>query len=109
MPDEHRRGLLDTNVVILREWLSVADLPDELAISVVTLAELSAGPHLVRGDDLDAHRERARRVLVLQRAENEFDPFVFDAPVARVYGQLCGAVSAAGRTPRRTGPPAAPR
>ncbi|MDN5761181.1 MAG: type II toxin-antitoxin system VapC family toxin [Microlunatus sp.] len=100
MADESRRGLIDTNIVILRDWIAFDDLPGEVAISCVTLAELSAGPHLVRGDDPTARRERARRVAVLQRAENEFDPLVFDAPAARVLGQLSGAVVTAGRTPR---------
>jgi hypothetical protein len=50
------------------------------------LAELSAGPHLVRGDDSHARRERARRTAVLQRAEHEFDPlesWLVIVPVAR--------------------------
>ena len=45
-----RRGLLDTNIMILRSWIDPDDLPDEMAISAVTLAELSAGPHEVRPD-----------------------------------------------------------
>ena len=45
-----RRGLLDTNIMILRSWIAPEELPDEMAISAVTLAELSAGPHEVRPD-----------------------------------------------------------
>jgi predicted nucleic acid-binding protein len=101
MAAEVRRGLIDTNIVILRDWVPAADLPNELAISAVTLAELSAGPHLVRGDDPSARRERARRTAILQRTEHEFDPLTFDAPAARIFGQLSGALSMAGRTPRR--------
>jgi predicted nucleic acid-binding protein/pimeloyl-ACP methyl ester carboxylesterase len=82
-----------------------AELPDKVAISAITLAELSAGPHEVRGNaeqsDYDEHAERARRLDVLQRAENEFDPNPFDAEAARVYGRVCAAVIAAGRKPRR--------
>lgn len=100
-PPDLRRGLVDTNIVILRDWISAGSLPDEVAISVVTLAELSAGPHLVRGDDSHARRERARRTAVLQRAEHEFDPLVFDAAAARVFGQLSGALSEVGRSARR--------
>jgi len=40
--------MLDTNVLILRRWVNPAELPDEMAISAITLAELSAGPHEVR-------------------------------------------------------------
>jgi hypothetical protein len=45
------RGLLDTNILILRRWVDQAELPAEMAISAVTLPELSAGPHEVRGNN----------------------------------------------------------
>ncbi|MCK9897506.1 type II toxin-antitoxin system VapC family toxin [Frankia sp. AgB32] len=106
MSGEHpRQGLLDTNILILRRWIDPAELPDEVAISAVTLAELSAGPHEVRRNDeqgrYDEHEERARRMETLQRVENEFDPVPFDAEAARAYGRLSAAVVAAGRKPRR--------
>ncbi|MBM9510457.1 type II toxin-antitoxin system VapC family toxin [Actinacidiphila acididurans] len=105
MPAEHEQGLSDTDIVILRKWIDPEELPAEVAISAVTLAELSAGPHEVRRndeqDDYDEHAERARRLDVLQRAENEFDPVPFDAEAARIYGRLCAAVIGAGRKPRR--------
>lgn len=73
-----RQGLLDTNILILRRWIEPDELSDEMAISAVTLAELSAGPHQVRRKDeqdlYDEHEERARRTETLQRAESEFDP-----------------------------------
>ena len=100
-----RQGMLDTNILILRRWIDPAELPDEMAISAVTLAELSAGPHEVRGNDeqdlYDEHEERARRTEILQRAESEFDPVPFDAEAARVYGRVTSAVIATGRKPRR--------
>ena len=100
-----RRGLLDTNIMILRSRIAPEDLPDEMAISAVTLAELSAGPHEVRSDtEQDVYfeaTERARRLDVLQRAEHEFDPIPFDADAARAYGRVTAAVIAAGRKPRR--------
>ncbi len=101
MPAEHRRGLLDTNILILRRWIDPAQLPDEMAISAVTLAELSAGVHLVAGEDGGARDERARRTDILQRAEHEFDPLPFDVEAARAFGRLTAAVQAIGRTPRR--------
>jgi predicted nucleic acid-binding protein len=67
-------------------------------------AELSAGPHQVRRSnehsDYDEHAERARRMDVLQRAENEFDSIPFDVEAARMYGRICAAVVSAGREPR---------
>jgi predicted nucleic acid-binding protein len=99
------QGLLDTNIMILRKWINPAELPDHMAISAVTLAELSAGPHQVRRNDeqsdYDEHAERARRLDVLQRAENEFDPIPFDAEAARIYGRVTAAVITAGCKPRR--------
>lgn len=99
------QGMLDTNILIMRRWVDPAELPDEMAISAITLAELSAGPHLVRSDDEQTeyheYAERARRLDVLQRAENEFDPIPFDAEAARAFGRVTAAVRAAGRTPRR--------
>jgi predicted nucleic acid-binding protein len=103
--EPRRQGLLDTNIVILRAWIDPATLPDEMAITAITLAELSAGPHEVRGNNeqsaYDAHTERARRMDILQRAEHEFDPIPFDAEAARLYGRVSAAVVAAGRKPRR--------
>jgi predicted nucleic acid-binding protein len=103
--DSHPRGLLDTNIMILRRWIDHSELPAEMAISAVTLAELSAGPHQVRRDDeqagYDEHAERARRLDVLQRAESEFDPIPFDAEAARIYWRVTAAVIATGRKPRR--------
>jgi predicted nucleic acid-binding protein len=100
-----RQGLLDTNILILRRWIEPDELPDEMAISAVTLAELSAGPHQVHRNDeqdlYDEHEERARRTETLQRAESEFDPVPFDAEAARTYGRVAAAVIVAGRKPRR--------
>ena len=105
MPVEYAQGLLDTNLVILRKWLDPAELPAEVAITAITLAELSAGPHEVRRNeeqsDYDEHAERGRRLDILQRAENEFDPIPFDTEAARIYGRVCAAVIGAGRKPRR--------
>lgn len=105
VPNSWAQGLIDTNIMILWRWIDPAELPDEMAISVITLAELSAGVHQVRRDDEQGyyheHAERARRLVVLQRAENEFDPIPFEVEAARAYGRVTAAVIAAGRKPRR--------
>ncbi|MGO9079944.1 MAG: type II toxin-antitoxin system VapC family toxin [Streptosporangiaceae bacterium] len=90
------RGLIDTNIVIHLGALGAADLPREMVISAVTLAELSAGPHHAS----DAG-ERARRMSVLQHAEATFEPLPFDAQAARAFGLVSAAVLATGRKPRR--------
>ena len=89
--DLPRQGLLDTSILLLRRWIDPGELPDEMAISSITLAELSVGPHEVHGNDeqdlYDEHAERARRLEILQRAESEFDPVPFDAEGARIGGR----------------------
>lgn len=104
-PNTPTRGVVDTNIMILRRWVDTAELPEEMAITAITLAELSAGPHEVRrGDeqsDYDEHAERARRLDVLQRVEHEFDPIPFDAEAARAYGRVSAAIISVGRKPRR--------
>jgi len=87
--------LLDTSVVIDLDHLSRADLPAEIAISAITLAELTAGPHTT-----DDPRERAVRQDRLQRVEATFDPIPFDDQAARAYGRISAAVAAAGRKAR---------
>jgi predicted nucleic acid-binding protein len=88
-------GLLDTSVVIELDRIDVSSLPQEVAISAVTLAELAAGPHATH----DPH-ERARRQDRLQRIEATVDPLPFDAAAARAYGRVYAAVSAGGRKAR---------
>jgi predicted nucleic acid-binding protein len=94
---EHRnpRGLIDTSVVIDLERVAAAELPEELAVSAVTLAELAAGPHATADP-----AERARRQDRLQRVEATFDPLPFDVAAARAYGPIYAAVISAGREAR---------
>ena len=90
-------GLLDTSVAI--DWgdpTVATALPDEAAICAITLAELTAAPHLASSSD-----ERARRQARLQQVEATFDAIPFDAPAARSYGQVVAAVLAVGRSHRR--------
>lgn len=89
-------GLIDTSVVV--DWDDprvAAALPEEVAVSTITMAELAAGPHLTADP-----AERARRQARLQQAEALFDPIDFDRTAARSYGQVVAAISAAGRPHR---------
>lgn len=96
MSERLDQGLLDTSVVVDLDVLDPAQLPREVAISVVTLAELSAGPSATH--DVS---ERARRQDRLQRTEAVFDPLPFDVDAARAYGRVYAAVVEQGRQPRR--------
>jgi predicted nucleic acid-binding protein len=69
VPDQLARGLLDTSVIVDLDRLDASQLPEEVAISAVTLAELAAGPSAT----MDV-AERARRQDRLQRIEATFDP-----------------------------------
>ena len=91
----HPRGLVDTSVVIDLELVDLADLPLELAVSAITMAELAAGPHATADPP-----ERARRQDRLQRAEATFDPLPVDVAIARAYGRVYTAVAVAGRKAR---------
>ena len=97
MPERLRapRGILDTSVVIDLDKLDAADLPVEVAISALTLAELAAGPHATT-DPI----ERGARQDRLGRAEAAFDALAFDADAARAYGRVFAVVTASGQKAR---------
>ncbi len=89
-------GLLDTSVVV--DWHDpavVAALPDEIAISAITAAELASGPQLA-ADAVEAAKRQAR----LQEVESILEPIPFDAAAARSYGLVVAAVVREGRKPR---------
>lgn len=89
-------GLLDTSVVI--DWHDpavVAALPDEMAISAITSAELAAGPHLAATSS-----EAAKRQARLQEVESKLEPIQFDGSAVRSYGLVVAAVASGGRKPR---------
>ena len=96
MSETDSRGLLDTSVVIDFDLIDSARLPNEAAISAVTVAELAAGPHAA-GDAT----ERARRQDRLQWAASQWDPLPVDTEVARAYGRAYTAVRESGRSSRR--------
>ncbi|MHB8335773.1 MAG: PIN domain-containing protein [Acidimicrobiales bacterium] len=89
-------GLLDTSVVIDWDDPSVQTaLPEEIAVSAITLAELAAGPILA-----STVTEQSIRQARLQQTEATFEPIPFDAAAARSFGQIVAAVASTGRTHR---------
>lgn len=89
----HPRGILDTSTVILLEKLTDAKtLPNEPLITAVTLAELSVGPLVAKGES-----ERVARQTQLQQAEADFEPLPFDADAARAFGRVAASLRRAGR------------
>ncbi len=77
------------------ERLRARDLPHEVCVSAVTMAELAAGPHATADP-----QQRALRIERLQGAEATFDQLPFDLAAARAYGRVYAAVTAAGRSAR---------
>ena len=89
-------GLLDTSVVV--DWhdpVVVEALPDQMAISAITAAELAAGPHLAA-----TPFEAAKRQARLQEVEAKLEPLGFDGAAVRSYGLVVAAVVRDGRKPR---------
>jgi predicted nucleic acid-binding protein len=96
----HLGGLGDTSILIFLERLTADQLPAELLISAVSLAELSAGVRSAQ----DA-AERSQRILRLQRVEATFSPLPFDVEAARHCGVIAAGVvkrPQASRTRRRS-------
>lgn len=90
-----RRGLLDTNTLILLGTLvDPSVLPEQPLISPITLAELSVGPLVARDAD-----ERAARQAHLQQAEADFEPLPFDVDAARAFGRVAASLHRSGRKP----------
>jgi predicted nucleic acid-binding protein len=92
------RGLLDTSVFIADEQdrpLATDHLPDEAAISVVTLAELELGVHLAASELV-----RGRRLRTLQATQSTYVALPVDDAVASAFAELVATARRAGRRPR---------
>lgn len=79
------RGLADTSIFIARESgrpLEVESLPDELAVSVITIGELRAGVLAARSVEA-----RDRRLATLTAAL-QLDPVPVDEAVAAEWARL---------------------
>lgn len=88
------RGVADTSVFIAREVdrpLDVAALPDELAVSVITIGELRAG--VLVADDVET---RDRRLSTLAAALS-LEPLPIDGRVADAWARLRVSLRDAGR------------
>jgi predicted nucleic acid-binding protein len=92
----HEAAVVDTNVIAALNLYDPSELPDAMLIASVTLGELSYGPHAT-----DDPVKRAGRMAMLQYVEATFDSLPYDQDAARLYGQICAAVRAAGREPRK--------
>ena len=91
------RGLLDTSVFIADEQGRplAGQLPDEAAISVVTLAELELGVHLAASESV-----RGRRLRTLLAARSTYVALPVNDAVASAFAELVATARRAGRRPK---------
>jgi len=92
------RGLLDTSVFIADEHgrdLDVGQLPDEAAISVVTLAELELGVHMAASE-----QARGQRLRTLRGTQATYVALPADAAVASAFAEIVAIARRAGRRPK---------
>lgn len=86
------RTVLDTSILIAG---GLDDVPGELAISAISIAEITFGVLVASTSE-----EQSRRLRLLTSLTAKFDPLPVDAEVAASYGQLAALTKEAGRQPR---------
>ncbi len=89
-------GLLDTSVLIAAQDEGES-LPDDLAISVVTIGELQAGVELAKPAE-----EKQARASRLRLASELFDPIPVTEAIALEYGHLLALARRTGRVQKAT-------
>jgi len=89
------RGLLDTSVFIAREQRRpLARLPDELAVSVITIGELELG--VLAAVDPERRAQRADTLALARSA----DPIAVTEAVMGAFARLTHDCRQAGRRPK---------
>jgi predicted nucleic acid-binding protein len=92
------RGVLDTSVFIADEQgreLATGLLPDQAAISVVTLGELELGVHMASSEDV-----RGRRLRTLRSTQSTYVALSVDEAVSSAFAELVATARRAGRRPK---------
>jgi predicted nucleic acid-binding protein len=88
-------AVLDTSIFVDQGRALARRLPDEVAVSVITLAELELGVLLAPDSDT-----RSQRLGTLTRVREQTAGLPADARVASAYARLAASEIAAGRRPR---------
>jgi predicted nucleic acid-binding protein len=92
------RGILDTSVFIAEEQerpVGAEALPDEAAVSAVTLAELALGVQLAAEESV-----RAQRLATLGAVQATYVALPVDEAVALAFAELVAMARKAGRRPK---------
>ncbi len=91
------RAIADTSIFIAREaGRPLGELPDEIAVSVVTAAELELGVLRALGAAV-----RAVRLQTLSRVRAEYPPLPIDDQTASCFARIADEELRAGRKLRR--------
>jgi predicted nucleic acid-binding protein len=91
------QAIADTSVFIAQEnGRELGDLPEQIAVSVITAAELELG--VLRAAD---EAVRARRLSTLSRIQATYPLLSIDPETASCFARLASAELSKGRRPRR--------
>lgn len=91
------RAIADTSIFIAQEaGRELGELPEEIAVSVITVAELELG--VLRATDPSA---RAIRLSTLSRVQATYHLLPVDPEVASCFARIASAELAGGRRIRR--------
>jgi predicted nucleic acid-binding protein len=91
------RAIADTSVFVAQEsGRELGDLPDEIAVSVITTAELELG--VLRAKDNDT---RALRLATLSRVRSSYPLLPVDPEVASCFARIASDELGSGRRLRR--------
>lgn len=91
------KAVADTSIFIAQETgPELGDLPEKLAVSVITVAELELG--VLRATDQDA---RARRLSTLSRVQSTYPLLPIGPEVASCFARIAAAERSRGRRLRR--------
>lgn len=92
-----KRGITDTSVFVAQEvGRELGELPEEIAVSVITAAELELG--VLRAQDTDT---RARRLATLSRVRATYPLLPIDSETASCFARIAAHELEAGRKLRR--------
>lgn len=91
------RAIADTSIFIAQETgRELGDLPEEIAVSVITAAELELG--VLRATDSES---RATRLATLSRVQATYPLLPVDAETASCFARIASAERSRGRRLRR--------
>jgi predicted nucleic acid-binding protein len=91
------KAVADTSIFIVQETgRELGELPEKIAVSVITVAELELG--VLRAADPDA---RARRLSTLSRVQSIYPLLPVDPEIASCFARIAAAERHRGRRLRR--------